>query len=314
MPKIATCTLEVEHHEKGGNNVPRMLSFVDEAADQGANFIVFPESAVAGLGGSENPDEMLGAFNAEVVNFYLAGAEEVPCGPSTQAMIQKAAERDIYICWSMNEKCPGHPELVWNTVVLVGPEGFVGKYHKVHLPMCEQLNTVMGNEWPVFDTKFGKVGLMCCYDLSFPEAARSLAVNGAQIILCPTGWPLLESFASDENEDDRSLDLLVTWTRSRALENGVVVVTSQPSDLFYSSHGMVVDGMGKILANTGFGERVSIADLGDSVESKNAHDRSYVMYGALMHKDRRPDTYSAITRIGSYNFMNSTELQESWNR
>ncbi len=81
-------------------------------------------------------------------------------------------------------------DMLYNTLVLVGPDGYIGKYRKVHLPLTERIMMYPGDgDYPVFETRFGKVGLMICFDKAYPEVARSLALKGAEILLCPTAWP-----------------------------------------------------------------------------------------------------------------------------
>jgi predicted amidohydrolase len=138
-------------------------------------------------------------------------AEPVP-GPSTEYFGQLAREHDLYIVAGLYERA-GH--LVYNVAVLVGPDGrLVGKYRKVCLPRDEIAGGVApGSDYPVFDTRFGKVGMMVCYDGFFPEVARELTNRGAEVIAWPV-WgcnPLL--------------------ARARAAENQVYVVSSTYEDV-----------------------------------------------------------------------------------
>jgi predicted amidohydrolase len=106
----------------------------------------------------------------------------------------------------------GH--LIHNVAVLIGPEGVVGKYRKVCLPRGEDANGVTpGTDYPVFSTRFGKVGMMVCYDGFFPEVARELANRGAEVI----AWPVWGC-----NPD---------LARARAVENQVYVVSSTYEDV-----------------------------------------------------------------------------------
>jgi len=110
-------------------------------------------------------------------------AEPVP-GPSTDYFTALCRQHDLYIVVGLTER---EGRLVYNTAALVGPEGFVGKYRKVCLPRDEVAGgTMAGAEYPVFETRFGKVGMMVCYDGFFPEVARQLAANGAEVI----AWPV----------------------------------------------------------------------------------------------------------------------------
>jgi hypothetical protein len=111
-------------------------------------------------------------------------AEPVP-GPSTEYFGRLAKRHDLYIVAGLVERA-GH--LLYNVAVLIGPDGrLVGKYRKVALPRGEiEAGIAPGDSYPVFETRFGKVGMMVCYDGFFPEVARQLANGGAEVI----AWPV----------------------------------------------------------------------------------------------------------------------------
>jgi predicted amidohydrolase len=140
----------------------------------------------------------------------VESAEPVP-GPTTQYFGGLAKQHSIHIALSLYERS-GH--LVFNSAVLLGPDGaLIGKYRKVCLPHSEvEKGVAPGGEYPVFDTAFGKVGLMVCYDGFFPEVARALTAKGAEII----AWPVW------------GCDPLLA--RARACENRVFVVSSTFTD------------------------------------------------------------------------------------
>lgn len=156
-------------------------------------------------------------------------AEPIP-GPTTEYFGGVAKLNAIHIALSLYER-EGH--LVYNTAVLISPEGkLLGKYRKVCLPHGEvEKGVAPGTDYPVFDTKFGKVGLMICYDGFYPEVARALTANGAEVI----AWPVW------------GCDPLLA--RARACENRVYVVSSTftdpKNDWMISA---VIDPAGKILA------------------------------------------------------------------
>lgn len=133
-------------------------------------------------------------------------AEPVP-GPSTTYFGELARQHDLYIVVPVVER-DGH--LIYNTAALVGPDGqMVGKYRKVTLPRGEYDRGVTpGDQYPVFETRFGKVGIMICYDGFFPEPARQLSLNGAEVIAFPV-WGCNPRLAA-----------------ARACENHVYVVSS----------------------------------------------------------------------------------------
>jgi predicted amidohydrolase len=155
--------------------------------------------------------------SGETLTYYGLGkpftevAEPIP-GPSTAYFGGLAKQHDLYIVAGLVERS-GH--LIYNVAVLIGPDGrVVGKYRKTSLPRSEiDAGIAPGSQYPVFDTRFGKVGMMVCYDGFFPEVARQLTNHGAEVIAWPV-WgcnPLL--------------------ARARACENHVYVVSSTYEDI-----------------------------------------------------------------------------------
>ena len=192
--------LAAVHFRPSGGKTPmdncRMYEpLIAEAARQKADLVVLGET-VTGVGIAKPVQEI---------------AEPIP-GPSTEYFGQLAKKHHLHIVVSLNER-EGH--LVYNAAVLLGPDGkLIGKYRKVCLPRSEVDAGVMpGTDYPVFDTRFGKVGMMICYDGFFPEVARELANRGAEVIAWPV-WgcnPLL--------------------ARARACENHVYIVSSTYEDI-----------------------------------------------------------------------------------
>lgn len=137
---------------------------------------------------------------------YADVAEAVP-GPTTKFLGELAARHKVYIAAGIYER---DGKVLYNTCVLVGRDGkLVGKYRKTCLPDEEIVGGLCaGKDFPVFDTDFGRVGMMICWDLSYPEVARNLAAKGAEVLLMPI-W------GGDE-----------TLARARAIENQVFLVAS----------------------------------------------------------------------------------------
>jgi predicted amidohydrolase len=176
------------HHRPGGKsmieNCREFAPIIADAARQHADLVVLPET--------------LTYFGRR--KSYAECAEPVP-GPSTEYFGELAKKHNLYIVAGLLER-EGH--LVYNVAALLGPDGrFVGKYRKVALPRSEIAGGIApGSDYPVFETRFGKLGLMVCYDGFFPEVARQLTMRGAEVIAWPV-WgcnPLLASARACENQ------------------------------------------------------------------------------------------------------------------
>jgi predicted amidohydrolase len=109
-------------------------------------------------------------------------AEPVPDGPSTARLLEMARRHRLVLCAGLSEK---ENDVVFNTQVLVGPAGYLGKQRKLHLSRDEVFYYKGGREMPVFDVGPCKVGIIICYDNQFPEVARVLALRGAEVLLMP---------------------------------------------------------------------------------------------------------------------------------
>jgi predicted amidohydrolase len=183
MVRLATIHLQPKEGKNPEDKPPQFASLIAEAAKQKADLVVLPETLTY-YGTGKKMDEC---------------AESVP-GPSTEYFGRLAKQHDLYIVAGLVER---DGKTLYNTAALIGPDGkMVGKYRKVTLPRSEiEAGITPGREYPVFDTRFGKVGIMICYDGFFPEVARALTIHGAEVIAWPV-WgcnPLLAAARSCEN-------------------------------------------------------------------------------------------------------------------
>jgi predicted amidohydrolase len=207
----------VHFHPRGNKTAPencRMFApMIADAAKQKADLVVLPETLTfCGTGRS-----------------FAEVAETIP-GPSTEYFGSLAKEHNLYIVAGLVER---DGPVLYNVAALIGPDGkFIGKYRKVALPRSEiESGITPGHEYPVFDTRFGKLGMMVCYDGFFPEVARQLSINGAEVIAFPV-WGCNPMLAA-----------------ARACENHVYVVSSTYTD---ASKNWMISGIfdheGKVLA------------------------------------------------------------------
>jgi len=153
-------------------NLERSLHFIRRAAAEGADLVVLPELANSGcdLGTRDQALDL---------------AEEIPSGPTVRAWSEEAEEFGVCVVGGLLEK---EGDTLYNSAFLVGP-GVLGRYRKTHLWDKEKLRYEPGRELPVFDTPLGRIGVLICYDIWFPEAARTLALKGAQILCAPSNAP-----------------------------------------------------------------------------------------------------------------------------
>ena len=168
-------------------------------------------------------------------SYYDVG-ESLP-GPTSERLGKLAKELNSYIVAGIYEK---EGEVLYNTAILIGRDGkMVGKYRKTHLPREEwEAGITPGDEYPVFDTDFGKVGLIICWDVQFPEPSRAMARKGAEVLLLPI-WGGNETLA-----------------KARAIENHVFLVSSS-----YDMKTFVVDPEGKVLAEATKDQPVAMAEM-----------------------------------------------------
>lgn len=154
-----------------------------------------------------------------------------------------AKENHMAIAGTLPER---ENDLIYNTMVFIDVDGKVkGRYRKLHLFRLtgEHLYYTAGNQMVMVDASFGKVGLMTCYDLRFPELARSLCMKGAQIIVVSAQWP------------ESRVEHWKTLVRARSVENQLFMVctdrTGIEDGLEFPGHSLIADPMGNILAEAG---------------------------------------------------------------
>jgi predicted amidohydrolase len=199
-------------HRPSGNatpqqNVEEFCRWIERAAASKPDVIVLPEGMT-----------MIGTGLS-----YADVAEPIP-GPTSARLGEAARAHNCYLVACYNER---EEKLVYNTAILVDRQGnLVGKYRKLYLPRDEVTGGVTpGHESPVFDTDLGKVGLMICWDVQYPEPAQRLALQGAEILFLPI-WGGNEHLV-----------------KARAIEDQVYVVTCG-----YDIPSMIVDPNGVVLA------------------------------------------------------------------
>lgn len=253
-------------------NLKAMSAVVAKEAADGSRLVIFPECFTTGY-----------CFDSK--DQAMASAEAVH-GPTVHAVCDLAKQHDCGIVFGMLEK---HGEQLFNVAVLVGPEGLIGSYRKVHLPFLgvDRFTTHGDRPFEVFEFEGVKVGLLICYDGGFPEASRELALAGADVIILPTNWP-------------RGAEYMSAFSvNSRAMENGIYFVAA---NRIGSENGFGFIGQSRIAGP--YGETLAHADHTDeeilraeiSVDKARQKEIVRVPGKHIIDRfaDRRPEMYQRI--------------------
>ncbi len=178
----------------GERNLGVMLERLGEAARAGARVVVFPECA-------------LGGYCFETLEEARAHAEPLP-GPSSARFAEACADLGVYAIYGLLES---DGERIFNAVALVGPEGLIATYRKVHLPFLgvDRFSTPGDRPFAAHQAGPIKIGMHICYDGAFPEPARVMSLLGAELIALPTNWPTHSETAAAHLPACRALENVV---------------------------------------------------------------------------------------------------------
>lgn len=229
--------------ENKEENLAKACEYIKKAKDVGSDLVVFPEHHMITI---SNPSKTNRADVAETTD-----------GPFVTKLAEAAKRHNIYVACGIYEKKPGEESRAYNSVVFINRTGeVVYNYRKTHLYDAfgakESDGSVPGSEPPqVIDTEFGKVGIMICYDVRFPEVARQLTLQGAEIILAPTAW---KSGTLKEHHWH-------TLVKARAIENTVFMVGADQIGNDNVGNSMIVDPMGVAISSAGEEEALISAEL-----------------------------------------------------
>lgn len=228
------------------HNINVMKKNIKRAKEKGANLIIFPELSLTGYLNRDLAYEL---------------AEFIP-GSSIHSLEEIAKKENIHIVFGMPEKSKKANAVLYNTAVLLGPDGLIGKYRKMHLPTHsvfeEKRYFRLGYEAPVFETELGKMGLTICYDMFFPEISRLLRLKGSQLIICISASPAVRS------------RFFEVFTAARALENTVFLVYV---NLVGVENGLQFWGGSRIIAPDG------------SILAKAKYDEEDLVIGTMDYAD-----------------------------
>lgn len=273
LVKIACCQIE-PHVGKKEENVDKTIRFANEAANHGAQIILLPELANTGY-----------VFETREEAFGLA--EVVPGGETSRRWEEFVRDRGVYLTAGIAER---EASQLYNSSVLIGPDGYIGSYRKLHLWNREKLFFEPGDlGLPVFHTPLGRMAMYVCYDMWFPEITRIYALQGVDLILNVTNW-----VAGSEKERDSRVTEAVCVANAHlssifiAAADRIGVERGQP----FLGRSMIASPTGEVLAGPASfdGEEIIYAEC-NLAEARMRKRRTRLNH--VVH-DRRTDVYDVL--------------------
>ena len=267
MAKVAVIQMKADINKE--KNLKKILSYISQATNRGSVLCAFPEFMMCYTPSSQSAVE-------------LAGIAENVTGEFVSSIAEAAKKNSIQVVGTFYETSP-KSHRVYDTSFLVNKRGkIVSKYRKIHLydalGFKESRKLYPGSSIakPV-KTSIGKLGLMICYDLRFPEMSRILASSGSEILVAPSAW------VRGKMKEDHWL----TINKTRAIENGCYVISPDQVGNIYCGRSLVVDPFGKILLDMKKREGIGIVDI-SLKQVKQVRERLPLL------RNRRVDIYANL--------------------
>lgn len=265
-------------------NVARSVALLEQAADRGAKIAVLPELCNTGY-----------VFQSRTEIRELA--EEIPSGPSTKSWLEAARRLDMVIVAGITERDGLH---LYNSAVIVGPEGYLGRYRKMHLWGDEVLYFTPGNlGFPVFETRYGRIGCQICYDCWFPESFRLAALQGAELMCVPTNWVPIPG------QDPRR----------EAMANILVMAAAHSNSLFIAA----ADRVGTERGQPFIGQSLIVSQAGWPVAGPASKDGEEVLVATInLAEARRKRNWNDFNqplrdrRVDAYGMMLGADIPSGW--
>lgn len=257
-------------------DVLRATALVEGARADGVDLLVLPHGVLGGYlddldADGEHPPDLPPTLTLDDPRIAAIGA----------------AAGAMAVCFGFTEAAPGGGR--HDTAVCLSGDGVLGVHRKVHLPAGAVRWYAPGDHLGAFDTPVGRVGMLIDYDKTFPEAARALALDGAEVLAMVCAWPLSRTHPATRVTHDRQSVLFDLYDRARAAENQVVVVTANLSGsqgaLRFLGQAKIVLPDGGVAARTGFRPGVATADVDVAGVVATARRRHYHLV------ERRPAVY-----------------------
>ena len=241
MTRIAVAQITSSIEKKANLQLAKEL--ISEAKRHGAQMIAFPEFLMAFSPESQSSEE-------------LVGVAESTDGPFTLSLCEAAKTHGIHVLATIYEQS-NVPNRVYDTALWLDSAGTIAAvYRKLHLydalGFKESDKFSAGAELtPPLSTNIGRIGMMICYDLRFPELSRLLTLMDAEVLVSPSGWL----------QGDMKVEHWQTMVRARALENGCYVIAPGQVGNIYIGHSMVADPFGRVVIDMGERRGLEIVDL-----------------------------------------------------
>ena len=269
--KVAGVQMDIQLADVS-TNLERVLRFLETTVDNGAQLTVFPECVLTGY-----------CFSSLQEAWPFAETLE---GPSIAAIRSACQRLDTIVVVGMLER---DGDRLFNSLAMIGPAGLLGSYRKIHLPHLgiDRFTTPGDRPFEVTETSLGRIGMNICYDSSFPEAARILALKGADLITLPTNWPPTSGLTAD------------VIPEARALENHVYFMSvdrvGAERGFEFIGKSKICDPRGSVLAFADHrNEEVIYADIDPHFARQKHLVNIPGEHEVHRFRDRRPDTYGDI--------------------
>ncbi|MFH5211765.1 carbon-nitrogen hydrolase family protein [Antrihabitans spumae] len=256
-----------------GRALEKLGGILERLAAEKVDLLVLPDATLGGyIGDLRNPDP---ASIPPAID---------PYGPEIRLLCSWA--RDMTVCIGFTESAGG---LRYNAATCLTGDGILGHHRKVHQPAGEHLAYAAGSGFTAFDTPVGRMGMLIDYDKTFPESARTLALDGATTIAALSAWPASVTDRASRMPNDRQARLFDLYDMARAAENQVVLASSNQTgvtgSLRFLGQAKVVGPGGDVLAKTWSKGGLAVADIDIEREVERARR-------VLRHlEERRVDTY-----------------------
>lgn len=274
--RVACAQYAIRDGDPHANLERSVTAILDAARAPSADLVVLPELANSGC---DLPSRESALGIAEKV-----GGPGAPEGPTLRAWQQVAGENGIFVVGGFLER---EGDSLYNSAAVVGPD-FFGRYRKTHFWDTEKLLYEPGRELPIFETPLCRIGVLVCYDAWFPEAARTLALHGADLLCVPANAP--DDWVP-EGQRRGGLAMLNVHAISHANANRLFVACANRVGDGYLGRNCVVDTTGGVLA---FGSATEEELVHAEIDVERARIEKHLTNRSHAFGDRNPGVYEDL--------------------